>query len=103
MPDDCRAFDWEAVKNSGFEPVLRTRRPGDYIRPLGMKGTKKLQDYFVDKKIEREEREGVPLVCLGQEVIWVTSTGAAGEPYKVSPDTLEVLLLRIRGGADPPG
>jgi tRNA(Ile)-lysidine synthase len=39
---------------------IRTRRPGDYIVPFGMTGTKKIQDYFVDEKIKREDRDRVP-------------------------------------------
>lgn len=105
-----RLLDGKAVKDSGFEPVLRTRRAGDYIRPLGMKGTKKLQNFFVDKKIPKEKRELVLLVCLGSEVIWVAGTpeilegeeaeerrkfGVIGEAYKVRPESGQALLLQI--------
>ena len=35
---------------------VRRRQPGDRLEPLGMEGTKKLQDLFVDEKVPREER-----------------------------------------------
>ncbi len=42
------------------EPLaVRTRRPGDALHPLGLGGRKKLQDLFVDKKIDRAERDAV--------------------------------------------
>src|SRR6202043_1975547 len=42
--------------------AVRNRRPGDRFRPLGLDGQKKLQDFFVDRKVARHERDGVPLV-----------------------------------------
>jgi tRNA(Ile)-lysidine synthase len=50
---------------------LRTRSTGDYLTPLGMKGTKKLQDFFVDEKIPFGDRDKIPLLCFGREVLWV--------------------------------
>ncbi len=50
--------------------TLRCRRAGDVIRPLGSSGRKKMQDYFVDRKIPRQQRDSIPLLCIGSEVIW---------------------------------
>jgi tRNA(Ile)-lysidine synthase len=50
---------------------VRNRRPGDRFRPLGLGGTKKLQDFFVDEKIPREKRDEIPLVCDRQGILWV--------------------------------
>jgi tRNA(Ile)-lysidine synthase len=51
--------------------IMRSWRAGDRMRPLGMKGTKKVQDIFGDLKVPRDERARVPvLVCRG-EVVWV--------------------------------
>ena len=83
---------------------VRTRRQGDYISPLGMKGSKKLQDLFTDEKVYKEQRDNVPLVCIGSEVLWVIGDDVSGkttgmkhgrinEKYKVDPDSDEVLLL----------
>src|SRR5262249_2154416 len=41
---------------------VRSRRAGDRLRPLGLDGTKKLQDLFVDSKVPRGERDAVPIV-----------------------------------------
>jgi tRNA(Ile)-lysidine synthase len=51
--------------------TIRTVRPGDTFQPLGMKGAKKLQDFFTDEKVPRPERKRVPLVLFGDEVAWV--------------------------------
>jgi tRNA(Ile)-lysidine synthase len=62
---------WQAVLSPQvlLKPLsLRARRPGDRFRPLGMQGQKKLQDFFVDAKIPREEREQVPLLMAGDRI-----------------------------------
>ena len=50
--------------------VLRTRRPGDRIRPMGG-GDKLLSDYFIDKKVDRPLRDITPLIAVGNRVHWV--------------------------------
>lgn len=84
----------EGTGNSSEGPVVRTRRAGDIINPLGMKGTKKLQDYFVDKKIPREEREKTPMLCLANEVVWIPGL-VISDKYKANEKTKDVLLLEI--------
>ena len=42
--------------------VLRSFRTGDRMRPLGMTGTRKMSDLFIDGKIPRAERERIPLL-----------------------------------------
>jgi tRNA(Ile)-lysidine synthase len=72
--------------------------PGDYIVPFGMKGTKKLQDFFVDEKIKKEERGRIPLVCLGQEVLWVVGR-RINENYKVTEKTKEAIYIEFEPSA----
>ncbi len=50
--------------------AVRFWRPGDRMRPAGLAGSKKLQDIFVDEKIERSRRAGIPLVVLDGECVW---------------------------------
>ncbi len=45
--------------------------PGDRIHPLGMTGTKKVQDLFVDEKVPRQERKSIPLLVSERGVVWV--------------------------------
>jgi tRNA(Ile)-lysidine synthase len=52
--------------------TLRTVQPGDRIEPLGMNGTKKLQDVFVDRKVPRHLRAQWPVVCHPDgPILWV--------------------------------
>jgi tRNA(Ile)-lysidine synthase len=66
-PDEA-AFDADRIPG----PLsLRLRRPGDRLWPVGMTGSKKLQDILVDTKVPRRLRDQVPLLVSGDEVLWV--------------------------------
>ena len=60
------SFNYDKV-NTSLE--LRTRRPGDKITLPG--GTKKLQDYFTDRKTPRIQRDTVPLIADGSNILWI--------------------------------
>jgi len=47
------------------------RQPGLRLRPLGGRGTRKLQDVFVDARVPREDRDAWPLVFAGERLAWV--------------------------------
>ena len=78
---------------------LRRRRRGDRFHPLGMPGSKKLQDFFVDAHVPRSERDAVPLVCGDQGIAWVVTQRPA-EWAKVTAKTKRV--LRIHATLSPP-
>jgi tRNA(Ile)-lysidine synthase len=87
----------------GRDLVVRSRRPGDRMRPLGMKGrSRKLQDLLVDRKMPRSERERLPLVVAcgegegsREEVAWVPGVAVA-ESFKVDEQTRSVAVLEVR-------
>jgi tRNA(Ile)-lysidine synthase len=56
----------------GIEFPLRVRQflPGDRFRPAGMEGRKKVKDFFIDAKLEREVRCRI-LVVEGSEILWL--------------------------------
>ena len=66
------------------DAVIRARRPGDRIQPRGMRGHKKLQDYYVDRKIPRRERDAAPVIACGSEVLWTPFGAAAPVPEAVA-------------------
>jgi len=75
---------------------LRSWRAGDRISPLGLRGTKKLQDVFVDAKIPAPQRSGVPVLECAGEIVWVAGYRVA-RGWKVKDprsDALQVLVER---------
>jgi tRNA(Ile)-lysidine synthase len=76
--------------------VVRNRRPGDRFRPVGLGGSKKLQDLFVDRKLPRTERDWVPLVVDETDrIVWVAGYGI-DEAFRVTDPSQAVLVLRLR-------
>jgi tRNA(Ile)-lysidine synthase len=81
---------------------VRNRRPGDVFRPLGLSGRKKLQDFFVDRKVARRGRDLVPLVVdRTDKIVWVAGH-AIDEEFRVTDPAQAVLILRLKpaGGTE---
>lgn len=74
------------------ELVIRSWLPGDRMIPFGRKGSKKVQDLFVDGKIPRHERKRIPLVCAGDELIWIPGV-KRGEFGRVADKVSFVTLI----------
>lgn len=72
--------------------TVRTRRRGDRFVPLGMRDFVKLQDYFVNAKVPRAERDRVPLVVSGEDIVWVVGH-RIDDRYKVTPQTKQTIRL----------
>jgi tRNA(Ile)-lysidine synthase len=73
---------------------VRNRRPGDSFRPLGLNGRKKLQDFFVDAKIDRFERETTPVIVdSAGQIVWIAGH-ALSEDFKVTEATRDVVILK---------
>ena len=76
--------------------IVRPRRPGDRLYPLGATGRKKVQDVFVDRKIPRDDRDREPIVTdkMGR-IVWVAGQVLAA-PFRVTPLTTTVVVLTLR-------
>lgn len=79
-------FDCDKIKGT---PVVRTRRPGDYI-VLADKSHKALNRFMIDEKIPRQMRDKIPLLADGSHVMWIIGYRIS-EYYKIGPDTIRVL------------
>jgi len=56
---------------AGLALRLGFRSPGLRLRPVGGRGSRKLQDIFVDARVPREDRDAWPLVFAGEKLAWV--------------------------------
>jgi len=74
---------------------VRPWRAGDRMRPLGLGGSKSLQDLFTDRKIPREARHRLPVVISDGEIAWVPGV-ATGERFRVGPQTRARVRLAWR-------
>lgn len=64
----------------------RFRKEGDVFSPLGLGGTKKLKEYFIDKKIPQRMRNEIPVLAVGDKILIVADVEIADE-LKVTPET----------------
>jgi tRNA(Ile)-lysidine synthase len=77
--------------------AVRSRRPGDRFKPIGMGGRgRKLQDFLVDRKIARADRDALPLVVDREDrIVWVVGQSVA-EDFRVTAPEKAVILLKAR-------
>ncbi len=75
--------------------LIRSRRPGDRLRPLGAPGRRKLQDILVDRKIARDARDRVPIVVdAAGRIVWVAGVTIADE-CRVTAPSAGVVVLKL--------
>lgn len=79
----------------GEELEIRAWRPGDRIRPLGLDGSKSLQDLFTDRGVPRSQRPRVPVVTSGGRIAWVAGV-AVSEEFRLGPGSEGVAVISAR-------
>src|SRR5262249_2770348 len=84
-------LDAEAVRG---ELVVRGPGPGDRFRPLGLGGTKKLSDFFIDCKVPRAARACLPVVADAEKILWVAGM-ALDDRARLTPASRQALRLRL--------
>lgn len=77
-----------------FPLEVRAWKNGDRFYPLGMNNARKLSDFFIDKKIPVPEKHQIPLVCYGDDILWVAGQRADNR-YKVTDATRQLLVLQL--------
>jgi tRNA(Ile)-lysidine synthase len=97
---DLGSLDAPVLDAALLAPTLTVRgwSDGDRIAPLGLAGTKSLQDLFVDRKVPRSVRGLLPVVESAGEIAWVAGV-AVSDTFKVTDRTTEVARLEARAGA----
>jgi tRNA(Ile)-lysidine synthase len=77
--------------------AVRTRRPGDRFQPPGLGGrSRKLQDYLVDRKVPRADRDVLPLVVdRDDRIVWIVGHAVA-EGLRAAGPSPGVILLKAR-------
>jgi tRNA(Ile)-lysidine synthase len=85
------ALDYDRLK---FPLKLRHWKEGDFFYPLGMKGRKKLSDYFIDQKINILDKEKIWLMLSGDEIVWVLGR-QINDHYKINAETQNIMTFRL--------
>ena len=108
FPFDCDIVDitsdFKIEKSSSFAYLdadkvkfpmrLRTWTEGDFFRPLGMKGNKKVSDFLIDQKVSVVAKKTVKVLVQAEEIVWLVGHRIS-DKYSVSISTKRVLKLSI--------
>lgn len=89
--ENARYFDADKIEG---QLRVRNRKNGDRFIPFGMKGNKKIKDYFIDEKIPRSDRDRIPLIVDDNEILWVVGYRTS-ELYRVTGDTERILEIKF--------
>ena len=65
----------------------------DRIEPQGLRGTRKVHDVFIDRKLPRDRRTRWPIVVAGNEILWIPAM-ARSRHALVTPETRKIQYLR---------
>jgi len=86
-----------ALRAEGRMLRARSWKPGDRMRVKGLGGaSKKLQDIFTDRRVPREERRRIPLICADGEILWIPGVALSEAAGAADPDT--IVTARPPGG-----
>jgi tRNA(Ile)-lysidine synthase len=77
-----------------FPLIVRSRKPGDFFYPFGFGKKKKLQDFFVDEKIPRDERDLIPIIENSGEIVFIAGY-RLDDRYKIKHNTKRCLKIKI--------
>ncbi|EAX95023.1 PP-loop family protein [Trichomonas vaginalis G3] len=93
-PEDSfiKVIDYDKIKGS---LKVRKRAPGDRFKPLGMKNSKKLKDYFIDRKVDRLLRDEIGLICDDEKIIYILGMDIS-EDVKIDKKTKNKLVLEVK-------
>ena len=90
---DTAYFDAETLPG---RLMLRLPQPGDWFVPFGMRGRKKLSDFFADQKMNRWEKLRQPLLCAGESIVWVVGR-RADDRFRVGEETKMIFSVKKIG------
>lgn len=98
--DESRIGDASATASVGAEKLgrrtvtVRTVQPGDRMAPLGMEGTRKIQDILTDLKVPKMQRQSLPVVVCGGEIIWLPGYRIA-RGWEVAGTDAESVVMKL--------
>lgn len=85
-------FSFDKLK---FPLKLRYREKGDTFKPLGFNHNKKLKDFFIDQKVDRNLRDQIPIILSDDKIIWLVGFRQS-EEFKVDKEDKNIIKIEVR-------
>ncbi|MDR0332234.1 MAG: tRNA lysidine(34) synthetase TilS [Dysgonamonadaceae bacterium] len=90
-----KRFLYVDVEKLTFPLELRKWQSGDWFIPFGMKGKKKVSDYFTDRKFDLKEKENTWLLVSDQKIVWIVGERSDNR-FRVTSKTNRVLVIELK-------
>ncbi|MBG0857899.1 MAG: tRNA lysidine(34) synthetase TilS [Bacteroidales bacterium] len=88
---DTACIDLEKIS---FPLVIRKWHPGDYFYPFGMKGRKKVSDYFTDRKFSLIDKENTLLLESDGNIVWILGERLDNR-FRITSSTKKALMISV--------
>ena len=85
------SFDFDKIK---FPIHIRQWNQGDYFYPIGMKGKKKLSDFFIDEKFSRFKKDKCFIMCSDEKVMWIIGH-RMDDRFKITNKTKKAYIAEL--------
>lgn len=85
-------FSFDKLK---FPLKVRYREKGDTFKPLGFNHNKKLKDFFIDQKIDRNLRDQITIILSDDKIIWLVGFRQS-EEFKVDKEDKNIIKIEVR-------
>ncbi len=79
-----------------FPLEIRSWQEGDYFQPFGMKGKKKLSDFFIDQKFSTADKRNTLLLCSGKKIVWIIGH-RIDDRFAINEKTNRIIKLEYYG------
>ena len=89
-------FDLDRLR---FPLIIRNPKPGDRLTPLGMKGSQKLKNFFINNKVPQPDRRLYPVLVSEREIIWIAGHRVA-ESVKVTQTSQRLVTAELKESRD---
>ncbi|WP_298651995.1 tRNA lysidine(34) synthetase TilS [uncultured Proteiniphilum sp.] len=77
-----------------FPLKLRRWKEGDWFIPFGMKGRKKVSDYFTDRKYSLKAKEDAWILLSGDEIVWIVGE-RTDDRFKITAESIDVFIVEV--------
>jgi tRNA(Ile)-lysidine synthase len=80
------------AEKASFPLTIRNWKKGDAFQPLGMKGRKKLSDFWIDRKVPQSNRKNIPIVLKDEQIVWIAGQ-QIDDQFKITSNTRKILKI----------
>lgn len=77
-----------------FPLVLRRWKEGDWFIPFGMKGRKKVSDYFTDRKYSLKDKENAWILLSGDQVVWIVGE-RIDQRFSITEESRNLFIIEV--------